>query len=302
MVDRARRQAPEVRLSSGHTVPQLGFGWDRPDDDEAERAVGKALATGYRLVDTAAYYRNEVGIGRAIAASGLRRSELRVSTKLWNGDHGREGPRRSLSESLERLGLDYVDLYLMHWPCPTRDEYVETWRAFEGLASEGLIRSIGVANFEREHLERLAHECETKPVLNQIELHPAFQQRPLVEYHRGAGIETEAWRPLALGAVLEDPKVVRIAERLGRTPAQVVLRWHLDRGNIVIPKSGTDSRIVANFDVFDFELPPEATAEIDGIDAEGGRIGPHPNEFEAVTDAEVEALIAGVDPKRPQLS
>ena len=292
---------PEVSLSSGRKIPQLGFGWDRPDDDESEEAIGLALETGYRLVDTGAYYRNEVGVGRALAGSGVPREELFVSTKVWNGDHGHATAVAACKASIERLGLDYVDLYLMHWPCPGRDLYVDTWRGFEELAAEGLAKSIGVANFDPAHIDRLLAECETAPVINQVELHPEFQQRDLVSYHRVHGIVTEAWRPLALGRILEDPRVTSIAEAKQRTPGQIVIRWHLQVGNVLVPKTGTPERIRANFDVFDFELSAEEMAAMAVIDSPEGRMGPL-SDFEAITDAEVEAIIADVDPKRPKLA
>lgn len=289
-----------VALSSGASVPQLGFGWDRPGDTDAERAVAIALETGYRLVDTAAYYRNEVGVGRALAASGIPRDELYVSTKVWNSDHGRDKTLRSFHESLERLDVAYLDLYLMHWPVASLDLYVETWKTFEELAGEGLVRSIGVSNFEPAHLDRLRDECETVPAVNQVELHPELQQAALRRYHERHGIVTESWRPLALGRVLEHPVVERLADRLGRTPAQVVLRWHVQLGNVVIPKSGTPERIRSNFAVFDFALSDDDMASIGALECDG-RSGPHPDEFQAITDEEVERAIAGVDPKRPPL-
>jgi 2,5-diketo-D-gluconate reductase A len=291
---------PLITLNSGNSLPQLGFGWDRPGDADTQRAVEIALDAGYRLVDTAAYYRNESGIGKALAASGVARDELYVSTKLWNSDHGRELTLRSFTESLKRLGVDYVDMYLMHWPVASRDLYVETWKTFEELAIQGLVRSIGVSNFEPSHIERLRAECGTVPAVNQIELHPEFQQADLRRYHREHGIVTEAWRPLALARALENPVIERLAEAHERTPAQIVLRWHIQVGNIVIPKSGTPERIRSNFDVFDFILSADDMEAVGALER-GGRIGPHPDTFQAITDEEVEAAIAGVDPKRAPL-
>jgi 2,5-diketo-D-gluconate reductase A len=241
--------------------------------------VSTALEVGYRHIDTAEAYRNEEGVGRAIAASGLPRDELYVTTKLWNSHQGRDSARRAMAGSLRRLGLDHVDLYLIHWPVPSQDLYVETWRAFEELKAEGSTTSIGVSNFQRSHLERLLAEIETTPAVNQVELHPYFQQRELRAYHQEHGIATEDWSPLGQGGeVLEDPTIVAIAEGHGRTPAQVIIRWHLQLGNVVIPKSVTPERIGSNIEIFDFELSAEETAAIDDLDR-GKRLGPDPDRF-----------------------
>jgi 2,5-diketo-D-gluconate reductase A len=291
---------PVVDLNAGVGIPQLGCGFDRPDDREAQEMVEHALACGYRMVDTATIYRNETGIGAAIAASGLDRSEVFVTTKLWNGEHGRENAYEGFATSLKRLKLDYVDLLLIHWPFAVRDLYVQTWQAMEDIRAEGRARAIGVSNFEPSHLDRLGRECATVPAINQIELHPVFQQQDLRRYHADHGIVTEAWRPLALGQVLENEVLTAIAQRHDRTTAQVVLRWHIQLGNVIVPKSGTPARIRSNFEIFDFELSDEDMAKIARLEC-GGRIGPHPDEFDAVTDDELEKWIEGVDPKRPAM-
>jgi 2,5-diketo-D-gluconate reductase A len=226
-------------------------------------------------------YRNEAGVGDAIRASGLDRDEVFVTTKLWNSDHGRAQVPQAFERSLERLGFEYVDLYMIHWPVPSHDLYVETWEAFAELHASGRARSIGVSNFQIEHLERIIDATGVVPVVNQIELHPALQQRELREFHAGHGILTEAWSPLGQGAALSDPVIAALAQDLGRTPAQIVLRWHIQLGNVVIPKSVTPARIEENFDVFSFELGAAAMERLAGLDA-GARIGPNPDRF-AVT-------------------
>lgn len=268
---------PTITLNDGRTMPQLGFGvWQIPDE-EAETAVRHALEAGYRSIDTAAIYGNEKGTGKGIAASGLPREEVFVTTKAWK--HGYDTVLRSFDESLDRLGLEYVDLYLIHWPMPAHDLYVETWRALEKLHQEGRAKSIGVSNFLPEHLARLGDETSVTPALNQIELHPWFQQREAREFHRGLRIATEAWSPLGQGkGVLEDATIGRIAEKHGRTPAQVVLRWHLQLGNVVIPKSVTPSRIRENIDVFSFELDDGDMDTLASLDADR-RLGAHPAEM-----------------------
>jgi 2,5-diketo-D-gluconate reductase A len=294
---------PTIEIAPSVRLPQIGFGWDRPGDLEAQVAVEYALQCGYTLIDTASYYRNETGIGAALSACSLPRDAFAVSTKVWNSDHGREPTRRALDRSLQALGVDHVDLLLIHWPCAESDLYVETWKAFEELLSEGLTRAIGVSNFEPKHLERLREDCELAPALNQVEVHPLFQQLELRRFHEQRAIATGAWRPLALGRVLEDPVIVDLAERLERDPAQIVLRWHLQSGLVAVPKTGTPERIRGNLDVLDFELDDGDMSAIAGLDGgEAGRIGPHPDVFNARTDAEVEAFIDGVDPKRPKLA
>ncbi|MFB7590732.1 aldo/keto reductase [Streptomyces sp. NPDC056169] len=260
-------------------MPQLGFGvWQVPDD-EAATAVATALEAGYRSIDTAAIYQNERGTGQAVAASGIPREELFVTTKLWNSEQGYDATMRAFDASLDKLGLDHVDLYLIHWPLPSKDAYVDTYRAFEKIHADGRARAIGVSNFLPEHLERLIGETSVVPAVNQIELHPQLQQTASREAHARHGIATEAWSPLGQGkGLLEVPAIVAIARKHERTPAQVVLRWHLQLGNVVIPKSVTPSRIRENIDVFDFVLDPEDLAAIAALD-ENRRIGPDPAEF-----------------------
>jgi 2,5-diketo-D-gluconate reductase A len=269
---------PRIALRGDTEIPQLGFGvFQVPPEDTAD-VVGRALATGYRHIDTAAAYDNEEGVGQAIRASELPREELFVTTKCANSDHGFDDGRRALHGSLERLGLGFVDLYLIHWPIPARDRYVETWKAFVEMQSEGLIRSIGVSNFQPAHLRRVIDETGVTPAINQVELHPRLQQPDLRKVHAELGVVTEAWSPLAQGAVLDDPAIVRIAEAHGVTPGQVVLRWHLQIGNVVIPKSVTPERIEQNFDVFGFELSNDEMGAIEALDA-GERTGPDPDNF-----------------------
>jgi diketogulonate reductase-like aldo/keto reductase len=272
-------KVPPIILNNGVEMPQLGFGvWQVPDD-EAERAVAVALEAGYRSIDTAAAYGNEEGTGKAIAASGVPREDVFVTTKLWNNDHGYDSALRAFDTSLDRLGLDYVDLYLIHWPTPARDRYVDTYKAFEKILADGRARAIGVSNFLPEHLERLIAETSVIPAVNQIELHPHLQQHAAREYHAEQGIATEAWSPLGQGkGLLEVPAIVAIARKHGRTPAQVVLRWHLQQGNIVIPKSVTPSRIRENISVFDFTLDTEDLAAISALN-EDRRLGPDPAAF-----------------------
>jgi 2,5-diketo-D-gluconate reductase A len=271
-------QVPTLAMRGGEAVRQLGFGVFQVPPEVTEEAVALALEAGYRHIDTAAAYRNEAAVGLAVRASGLDRGDVFVTTKCWNDDQGREEARRAFDRSLERLEVDYVDLYLIHWPVPARDRYVDTWKTFIELRDEGLVRSIGVSNFQASHLRRLIEETGEAPAINQVELHPHFQQVGLRREHDELGILTEAWSPLAQGQVLGEPAIVEIAERHGRTPAQVVIRWHLQLGNVVIPKSVTPERIRQNLDVFDFQL---SDAEIEAIDAldQGRRIGPDPETF-----------------------
>ena len=269
---------PDVKLNDGVEIPQLGFGVFQVPPEDTERVVSVALETGYRHIDTAAAYRNEEGVGRALAASGLDRDEVFVTTKLWNSDQGFEAALQALPKSLDRLGMACVDLYLIHWAAPGLNRYADTWRAFERLKTGGLTRSIGVSNFKEHHLERLAAESGTLPSVNQVELHVTFQQPELRAYHREHDIATEAWSPLGQGRELDLPQIVAIAEAHGRTPAQVILRWHLQIGNIVFPKSVTPERIGENFALFDFELSDEELATLEGVDR-GQRVGPDPDEF-----------------------
>ncbi|MET9444979.1 aldo/keto reductase [Streptomyces sp. NPDC006610] len=272
-------KVPPIILNNGVEMPQLGYGvWQVPDD-EAESAVGVALEAGYRSIDTAAIYGNEEGTGKAIAASGIPREELFVTTKLWNSEQGYDSTLRAFDESLAKLGLEYVDLYLIHWPLPSKGLYVDTYKAFEKLHADGRIKAIGVSNFLPEHLERLIGETSVVPAVNQIELHPHLQQQASRDYHAQHGIATEAWSPLGQGkGLLEVPAIVAIARKHDRTPAQIVLRWHLQLGNVVIPKSVTPSRIKENIDVFDFSLDDEDLAAISALN-EDRRIGPDPAVF-----------------------
>lgn len=269
---------PTIELLGGARIPQLGFGVFLVPPKETQEAVALALATGYRHIDTAAAYRNEGEVGQAIHASGIDRGEIFVTTKCFNDDHGYEQAKRAFHASLKRLEMDYVDLYLIHWPVPVHDLYVETWKAFIDLRDEGLIRAIGVSNFQPAHLHRLVQETGETPAINQVELHPYFQQRGLLHEHHELGIVTESWSPLARGAALEDPTIAKIAQELGRTPAQVTIRWHAQLGKVVIPKSVTPKRIQQNFEIFDFELTAEHMEAIDRLDA-GRRIGPDPETF-----------------------
>ncbi|MET8725275.1 aldo/keto reductase [Streptomyces misionensis] len=273
-------KVPPIILNNGVEMPQLGFGVWQVQDDEAERAVATALEAGYRSIDTAAAYGNEEGTGRAIAASGLPREDVFVTTKLWNSDHGYDATLRAFDTSLTKLGLDYVDLYLIHWPLPARDTYVDTYKALEKLYADGRARAIGVSNFLPEHLRRLTAETSVIPAVNQIELHPHLQQHAAREYHAELGIATEAWSPLGQGkGLLEVPAIVAIGQKHNRTPAQVVLRWHIQQGTIVIPKSVTPSRIKENIEVFDFHLDDEDLAAIGALN-EDRRIGPDPATFD----------------------
>ncbi|WP_127360858.1 aldo/keto reductase [Actinacidiphila soli] len=272
-------KVPFITLNNGVQMPQLGFGvWQVPDD-EARAAVKTALEAGYRSIDTAAIYANEKGTGQAIADAGLPRDELFVTTKLWNAEHGYDSTLRAFDASLERLGLEYVDLYLIHWPVPSRALYLDTWRAFEKLYADGRTKAIGVSNFPVAQLQEVLDEGSVVPAVNQIELHPNLPQAELRAFHAAHGIATEAWSPLGSGrGLLEDPALAAIATKHGETPAQVVLRWHIQIGDIVIPKSVTPSRIRENIDVFDFELDADDLAAIDALD-NGTRLGPDPATF-----------------------
>ncbi len=269
---------PMIRLASGVEIPQFGFGVFQIPPPDTVAAVRYALDAGYRHIDTAQMYGNEREVGQAIAESGVPREDVFVTTKLANDRHGYDEAIAALGESLRRLGTDYVDLFLIHWPRPRLGKYVETWRAFEKLAADGRARSIGVSNFTPAHLDTLLAATDTVPDVNQVELHPAFQQPELRAYHRAHGIATEAWSPIAQGEVLDDPIIAELAERHDRTPAQVVLRWHIQLGNIVFPKSKTPSRIRENINIFDFELSADDMAMIATLDR-GHRTGPDPDKF-----------------------
>ena len=273
-------EIPQMDLNSGDSIPQYGFGTWQIEPEDAGDAVGEALRLGYRLVDTAAVYGNEREVGEALNGSGIDRAELYVTTKVWNSDHGRDATRKACHESLSKLGLDYLDLYLIHWPVPSHDMYVETWQAMEELRDEGLIRSIGVCNFNEEHLDRLAADTDTVPAVNQVELHLYFQQAGLRQANADRGILTEDWSPLAEGRPFEEETVKGIADAHERTPAQVVLRWHLQLGSVVIPKSVTPERIAENLEVFDFELSDEEMDRLAELDR-GERTGSDPATFVA---------------------
>jgi 2,5-diketo-D-gluconate reductase A len=272
---------PRVDLLDGTSIPQLGFGVFKVDDDGAERAVSTALEAGYRLIDTAKLYGNEAGVGRAIRASGVPRDEVYVTTKVWNDDQGYDATLRAFDASTTRLDVGTVDLYLIHWPVPSQDLYLDSWRALLLLKEQGAIRSVGVSNFQPSHLERIIGETGVVPVVNQVELHPRLQQPALRAFHRSTGIVTEAWSPLGRDSgLLDDPVVRSIAAARGVTPAQVVLRWHLDLGNVVIPKSVTPARIAENLDVFGFSLDDDDRRALAGMDR-AERIGPDPEVFGA---------------------
>ena len=270
---------PTVTLNNGVEMPQLGFGvWQITPDERATQAVLTAFDAGYRAIDTARIYTNEGGVGAALEASDLARSDVFVTTKLWNNEQGYDSVLRAFDNSLAKLGTDYIDMYLVHWPVPFHNRYVETWRAFEKLYADGRVRAIGVSNFEPDHLRTLLDSANVVPALNQIEFHPYLQQHELFALHRELGIATESWSPLGQGTVLGDPVIRAIADRLGRTPAQVILRWQLQLGNIVVPKSATESRIRENIALFDFELSEDDMAAFAAIHR-GERVGQHPNDF-----------------------
>jgi len=271
-------QVPRVSLRPDVAIPQLGYGVFQVPPRETEEVVARALATGYRHIDTAAAYGNEGPVGQAIHASGIPRGEIFVTTKCFNDDHGHDKAKRAFKASLERLELEHIDLYLIHWPVPTHDLYVETWQAFIELQAEGLVRAIGVSNFQPAHLERIIAETGVVPAINQVELHPYFQQAGLRHEHDELDIVTEAWSPLGQGLELADPAIVEIAKAHSRTPAQAIIRWHIQLGNVVIPKSVTPARIEENFDVLDFQLSDAEMETIRELDA-GKRIGPDPDTF-----------------------
>lgn len=269
-------KTPAIPLSDGNTIPQVGLGVWRTPDDVAAPVVRTALAAGYRHIDTAAIYGNEEGVGEGIRSSGVERNEIFLTTKLWNDQQGFDSTLKAFDESLKRLGTDYVDLYLIHWPAPQRGLYVDTWRAFVRLKEEGRARSIGVSNFYPEHLEMIIAETGEEPVINQIELHPDFQQKAARNFHAARRIVTESWSPLGQGTLLDNPTIGAVARKHGRTPAQTIIRWHIDNGLVVIPKSVTPSRIEENFQVFDFRLDDDDLTAIAALDRADARIGPDP--------------------------
>jgi 2,5-diketo-D-gluconate reductase A len=271
----AMTKQPTLTLNDGNVIPQFGLGvWQVPNS-RAAQVVSHAISTGYRLIDTAAIYENESGTGSGIAQKSVPREELFITTKLWNSEH-RDAPRAFL-DSLNRLKLDYLDLYLIHWPKPRQNAYAEAWKALVKLKAEGLVKSVGVSNFSVPHLKRIIDETGVVPSVNQIELHPRFQQNELVAFHAEHGIVTESWSPLGQGTLFDDTYLKQLASKYGKTVAQVVIRWHLDRGFVVIPKSVRPARIDENFGVFDFELDKEDIAEISSLDSSDGRIGPNPD-------------------------
>jgi 2,5-diketo-D-gluconate reductase A len=271
---------PTIRLNNGVEIPQLGFGVFQVPADEVIDPVRTAIESGYRLIDTAAAYQNEEGVGKAIADSHVDRNDLFITTKLWNADQGYDAALKAFDISLGKLGIDTVDLYLIHWPLPKRDRYVETWKALEKIYADGRARAIGVSNFTERHLNRLFQESGVVPALNQVELHPKLPQEELRSFHASHGITTEAWSPIGQGqGLLEDPTLTSIAESVGKSPAQVVLRWHMQLGNVAIPKSVTPERIQQNIEVFDFELRDADMGAITAL-ASGERVGPDPEEFD----------------------
>ena len=278
---------PDLALNNGHSIPQLGFGVFQIDPAETAEAVGRALEVGYRHIDTAEMYKNEKGVGEGIRASGVDRSEVFVTSKLNNGFHEPDAARAAFDGTLETLGFDYVDLFLIHWPLPTLygGDFVSTWKVLEEFYRAGRARSIGVSNFQVQHLRRLEREADIVPAVNQVEVHPYFTNDEVRAYGIDRGIATEAWSPIAQGGVLKDPTIVAIADRVGKSVAQVTLRWHLQRGDIVFPKSTTPSRIQENFELFDFELSEEDLTSITALDrGEVGRTGPNPDAFASIPD------------------
>jgi 2,5-diketo-D-gluconate reductase A len=271
---------PTIELNDGASIPQLGFGVFQIPPPETARATEAALAAGYRHIDTAEMYGNERGVGEAVRASGLDRDEVFITSKLNNGFHEPDAARREFDRTLSALGMDHVDLFLIHWPLPMHygGDFVSTWKTLEEFKADGRARSIGVSNFEIAHLERILAESDTVPAVNQIEAHPYLLNDAVRAFGESHGIATEAWSPIAKGQVMDDPVIGAIADELGRTPAQVTLRWHVQRASIVFPKSTTPARIEENMHIFDFELSADQMAQIDGLDrGEAGRTGPHPD-------------------------
>ncbi|UCI22005.1 aldo/keto reductase [Mesorhizobium sp. B2-1-8] len=266
----------QITLNDGAAIPQLGLGVWQVDHDITAQVVGWAIQAGYRLIDTAEGYQNEEGVGEAIRAAGVPRSELFITSKLRNGAHQRDAALRACDDTMQKLGVEQLDLFLIHWPVPSQDKYVEAWKTLVELKQAGRIKSIGVSNFNPDDLERIIGETGVTPVVNQIELHPRFQQRALREFHARHDIHTESWSPLGSGRLLSDPTISGIARKHGKSAAQTMIRWHLQQGLIVIPKSVRQDRIAANFDVFDFELDAQDLETISGMDSADGRNGPNP--------------------------
>lgn len=271
-------QQPMVTLNSGHAMPQLGLGVYKVNQDIAVQLIGHALEVGYRRIDTASLYDNEAEVGAAIRKSGLDREEVFVTSKIWNDRHGYLEAKEAIQESIDRLNIGYVDMMLIHWPCPKQDKYVETWRAFEDALETGLVRSIGVSNFNQPHLEKLLASAKVTPAINQVELHPQFSQHSLRKVNRSHGIKTEAWAPLGRARFNQHPLLLEIAESLNRSVAQVIIRWHLQLENLVIPKSSNPDRLAENFDVFDFELSEHNMRLIETLNTET-RIATNPDDM-----------------------
>ena len=268
----------ELQMNNGNTIPQLGLGVYKVGQDEAVQLMCDAIEVGYRRIDTAALYGNEAEVGQGIRASGIDRSEVFVTTKIWNDRQGYDESMRAISESLGRLDLDYIDLLLIHWPAPAKDLYLDTWKAFEKVYDQGLVKNIGVSNFQPNHLDRLVANANIKPVVNQVELHPFFQQTEVRAANERHGVLTEAWSPLARAGHNNNDVLVRISETIGKSVSQVILRWHIQMGNLVIPKTTHKSRLVENFNVFDFELTETEMISIASLDS-GMRLGPNPDEL-----------------------